>query len=362
VPLPYTLALVTPLTGPLAEYGMAGLRGAQVWSRLQRLPEPWDEIALTAYDAHPDPVAATRAALATDPHGLLGPYGSGPTAAVAAATDRLVWNHGGATSRLVRRTYPRVVNVPAPAASYFRGVLDALRAAAPRAKAVSLLAGRSSFSREVAAGARGAARARGFEVRELEFARGQAGPAARRVPPADVLLVVGAFDDEVAATTVLLDRPWLAAATVGAGTEEVLAPLGARREGLIGPAQWVPAASEPPQDGPDAATFVAAYRTSFGAEPPYPAAQAFAAGVLLARCLREAGSADEGMLFTAARSLDTTTMFGRFLLDPTTGLQVGHEVRVVQWQDGVRRVVWPPAHAEAKLRYPRRPTPATGAT
>jgi len=30
-------------------------------------------------------------------------------------------------------------------------------------------------------------------------------------------------------------------------------------------------------------------------------------------------------------------------------LQVGHQVLVVQWQNGIRRIVWPPEQAECPL-------------
>ncbi|WP_338083880.1 hypothetical protein [Candidatus Frankia nodulisporulans] len=73
---PLTVALVTPLTGPNAAQGLAGLRGVTLWARDERLPAPWDEVSLTAYDAHPEPAAAMRAAAAAHPDALLGPYGN----------------------------------------------------------------------------------------------------------------------------------------------------------------------------------------------------------------------------------------------------------------------------------------------
>ena len=39
--------------------------------------------------------------------------------------------------------------------------------------------------------------------------------------------------------------------------------------------------------------FIAAFRDVTGVDPPYPAAQAFAAGVLACRCLRNSGAVDE---------------------------------------------------------------------
>lgn len=53
-------------------------------------------------------------------------------------------------------------------------------------------------------------------------------------------------------------------------------------------------------------------------------------------------------------SLDCGTFFGRFHINPATGLQVGHEVILVQWRPGRKLVVWPPAVSQARLLYPRR--------
>jgi branched-chain amino acid transport system substrate-binding protein len=167
-----------------------------------------------------------------------------------------------------------------------------------------------------------------------------------------MLLVAGPFQDEAAAARRLLPGRWRAAGFVGAGVEEVLAGLGAGRAGLLGPAQWLAEAAPLPDEGPPAGEFAAAYRRRTGTDPPYPAAQAFAAGVIAARCLREAGTADDATLMAAACALECTTMYGRFRLDPRSRRQAGHRVLTVQWQDGARRVIWPPEQAQAPLRYP----------
>jgi hypothetical protein len=66
-----------------------------------------------------------------------------------------------------------------------------------------------------------------------------------------------------------------------------------------------------------------------GAPPDYPAAQAYAACLVAQRCLEEAGADDESKR-RAACALDCATFFGRFRIDPATGLQVGHEMVLVQ--------------------------------
>jgi len=339
-------ALVTPLSGPLGGFGRAGAAALSLWAGWRGGGFPAG-IGLTVFDAHPDPLTALRMAERLAPDLLFGPYGSSTTAAVAGATSRLVWNHGGARVPGVGN----LVSVLAPAGTYFRGAVRAVREVDPELGALCVLSSDTGFSRAVAAGAVDEAGRLGLRAAEGRL------PVAEGTPPAGVgeagmLLVAGPFGDEAAAARRLLPGRWRAAGFVGAGVDEVLAGLGAGREGLLGPAQWLAEAAPPPDEGPSAGEFAAAYRRRTGAEPPYPAAQAFAAGVIAVRCLREAGTADDATLMAAASALECTTMYGRFRLDPRSRQQVGHQVLTVQWQDGARRVIWPPGQAQAALRYP----------
>jgi hypothetical protein len=272
--------------------------------------------------------------------------------AVARHCKRVIWNHGGATSRLSRPQFPQVINIPSPASTYFAGVLQAARAFDPTAATVSLFHTTTGFGRDVAAGATHAASLLKFEVKTVAFEPSRASTTASLVPSADILLVAGSFADELAAAPILLKRRWHAAAFVGAGVEEVLATLGQLREGLLGPAQWIATVSAEPDEGPGSDWFVAHYRNIAGVDPSYPAAQAFATGLLCARCLRESGSCEDTAQLAAAYQLSCTTLYGAFRLDPDNGLQAGHQVLTVQWQNGRRRIVWPPEHAERPLLFP----------
>ena len=51
-------------------------------------------------------------------------------------------------------------------------------------------------------------------------------------------------------------------------------------EGCIGPSQWEPERWRPPDIGPSSAAFVERFRQRFGQVPDYPAAQAYAAGLI----------------------------------------------------------------------------------
>jgi ABC-type branched-subunit amino acid transport system substrate-binding protein len=207
-----------------------------------------------------------------------------------------------------------------------------------------LLHSTTGFGREVATGAVQAAQAMRLVVSEVAFEPGRAARAAEAAVHADaeVLLVAGGFDDERVIADRLLSRRWWAAAFVAAGVDEILRPLGDRLEGVYGPCQWLADTAPEPEDGPDQRWFSAAYQKVTGNPPPYPAAAAFAAGVLWERCVGEAGTTDADAVAAEAARLNTTTLFGGFRLHPLTGLQQGHRVGVIRWRSGRRLPVSPP--------------------
>jgi hypothetical protein len=114
--------------------------------------EVWRSSTLT-----PSAASAMRAAEACRPDVVFGPYGSGPAlaAAAAAASKGVVWNHGGATARLARPAYPRVVNGESPAYRYLAAVLETLVAEGlGEGSEVVIMHVDTGFGREVAEGRR----------------------------------------------------------------------------------------------------------------------------------------------------------------------------------------------------------------
>ncbi|HEY2594531.1 MAG TPA: hypothetical protein VGK33_11580 [Chloroflexota bacterium] len=139
-------ALVTPLTGPLARYGQVSAAALQLWAHMA-------EVELDVVDASPSAATAVRAALERTPDVVFGPYGRGSAAAAARTLEVPMWNHGGATDRLRWPRFAHVVIVPAPASTYFAGVVHAVRAADATLRTVAVLHSTTGFGREVARGA-----------------------------------------------------------------------------------------------------------------------------------------------------------------------------------------------------------------
>jgi ABC-type branched-subunit amino acid transport system substrate-binding protein len=332
LPVPRAV-LVTPLSGPLAIFGRPGAHALELWA------EHWG-VQLDVIDAHPSTASAMSTAEAAHPDVVFGPYGSGPAVAAAGAATGVLWNHGGATTRLRRPAYPGVVNVPSAAFSYLAAVLETLvLSGLPLGSQVVLVHVDTGFGREVADGAAATAERLGVRLHTVGFQAGRVNDVLGWRPRGDVLLAAGSFEDDIAVARWRSEHRWRAVGLVAAGVDELRAAIGDDVEGLYGPCQWLADGADKPADGPDAQWFVRRYRDATGTEPPYPAAAAFAAGVIWQRCVHEAGTLDSAPVMAASQRLDTTTLFGRFRVDSVTGLQAGHKLRVVQWRGNERVAV-----------------------
>lgn len=282
---------------------------------------------------------------------IIGPYGSDlvrEAAAWAAERGRVLWNHGGSADDL--QCLPSVVSVSSPTSRYLAAVLQALARREPSAR-VLVVAGRGGFGRYAAQGAQQAAARFGMSV---------VGPVTHDevpdAPDADVLLMAGTFAQDVALLRRLRRRPPTMAAVAG-GLAAFADEVGPRAEGVLAPTQWEEGAHFIVDVGPRSADVVRSLRarlvptlsagTGTG-HVEYPSAQAYAVALLALHCLRDAGSLDDDALRAAARRLRCTTFFGRFGIGED-GRQLDHEILVVQWRAGMKRIVWPAELAETEL-------------
>ena len=274
---------------------------------------------------------------------LLGPYGSGSTLAVAplvAAHGKILWNHGGASDAVTEAGSTCVVSVLSPASEYLRDLPRVARHRTGAQRAMVLYASRGTFASSIRRGVEAGARAAGFDiVRAIAFdsplhdAKALLRRALTDSP--NLLVVAGRFDDDVA---IIWERQMLktigTVACVAAGASAFHHELHAHAEGVIGPSQWEPHLYERPSIGPSSDWFCSEFRRVFQRNPGYVAAQSYTMGIIIGECIRRAGSLEDRELLAAARRLDTTTLYGRFRLDPSTSRQVGHEIVLVEWRSG----------------------------
>jgi ABC-type branched-subunit amino acid transport system substrate-binding protein len=227
---------------------------------------------------------------------VLGPYGSDCARAVARArAGELVWNHGGAADDVQR--LPGVVSICSPASRYLVTVARAaVRLGAARIAAITAAGPFARLARE------------GLELEAAHLG------VALVVDPgdADCILLCGPVEWEAERFRELERRGVL----FGGVSPGVPRAPHAWPDGALAPVQWHPDVGGPA-----------------GLED-YVAAQAYAAGLIAEQCL----AIDRQDPLSAARNLSTSTFFGEFELDES-GLQAGHQLRVVQWRGGRQELV-----------------------
>jgi branched-chain amino acid transport system substrate-binding protein len=290
---------------------------------------------------------------------LFGPYSTALTRVAAAVADEagmLLVNHGGAgddlyqdalaTDRITDR--PRmIVGVLSPASTYMNGVVRLLATLKFWRKRVAIVAAKTPFARAVAAGAERQCNLRrnwlhGVRLR-LKFST-RFDPdhtpevllAALRRNRINAILSAGSYAHDLAIMELCASSaaniPVLGC--IAAGVARFGRDLGGEAEGIVGPSQWEPDFAIVPELGPSPNEFARRMAALGAAACDYPAAQAYAAGLLTVAALRNAGALDQARLRAAFADLHTTTLFGDFAIDPASGRQVSHQMLLVQWHRG----------------------------
>ena len=157
------------------------------------------------------------------------------------------------------------------------------------------------------------------------------------------MLSVGRIEDDLRFATQYLQHS-IPAGVVGL----IVTPLTLFRDTLgsatthfVGPSQWEPTMVPEPEYGPSSEEVLTRLLARHPEGVDYPMAQAYVGGLVAQRCIESAGTLDQYALRQVASTLDFTTFYGRYRIEPRTGRQLGHRMPVVQWQDGRKVVVWP---------------------
>ena len=266
---------------------------------------------------------------------LLGPYSTVLMRAagdMTAESEWLLWNHGGSGDDVETAHPGQSVSVLTPASRYMEPFLSQLASESEPTHELRIVHGKGRFGRQVASGAEAYAR-------QLGFTRISMGPAdvilANDLPEDWILITAGTFeeDTETVMRARCLARAPQVTCAVAAGVREFSHAV-ERPDGTFGIAQWFPGSDQPSLLGPSEPEFLDAYHAAAGESPGYLAAQAAATAVLAVHCARQTGNADRESLWPTATALDTTTLFGAFKIDQTTGAQISHRTVLTCWIEG----------------------------
>jgi ABC-type branched-subunit amino acid transport system substrate-binding protein len=327
---PLRIGAPLSLSGRYCRFGRQARLGLEIW----RSWEGTAELIVEDDRSDPDTVESVLRRLATRCDILLGPYSTHlmrRAGDVAADLGLLLWNHGGSGDDVEAAHPGHVASVLTPSSRYAEPFLRYL-VRTPAPSPLWIIHGRGDFGRQVAAGAAATARALGID--SVRF-----GPGDEPRPPAHwTLLCAASFEEDVATVRWArnLPTPPRAICAVAAGVWE-FAEAVAEPSGIFGVGQWFPGGAGTVALGPTESEFLAAYQQRTGRLPDYPAVQAAATAAIATHCVRSAAATTCDAVWAIATAADTTTLFGRFAIDPSSGVQTGHEPVLVSWDASAPR-------------------------
>ncbi len=334
-------------------------------------------------ESNKDRVQELYTKLATDDKAdfLISPYSSGLTAAAAVIAEQYgipMITTGAASDKTYKQGYTVVYQAYTPASRYLTSALDMLKSLDPDAKKVAFVYENSKFATGVNEAAKEYAEKNGFEVVLFEGYDPDTkdfNAIINKIESAgpDAILGGGHFQDGSTFARQLYEKGTKVKfiSLLVAPPEPTFAELGDAAMGVTGPSQWEPAAKYTPESakaaglewfGPTGEEFTEAYKSAHdGENPSYHVAGGYAAGLILQKAIETAGSVEKDAVMKALDATDMMIFFGHIKFDTSAdahGLQVGHDMILIQWQkDGdklVKQVVWPEAGATAKPLYPIR--------
>ena len=300
---------------------------------------------------------------------VLGPYSSELTAVAAPIADehkRLFVNHAGAADDLYQHGYKMIVGLQTPASQYLNEFLRLLASLKFWRKRMALVTEQTAFAHAIAYGAQALAeerpmRRKGIRVRVKWDERFTPESTDRllstlRRNRINALVSAGSYGHDLGVVRAVLESTLNipVVACVAAGLSSFRSDLDDRVEGIVGTSQWEPTSQAIPELGPDPREFTHRMRTQTRTgECDYIAAQAYAAGVLVAAVLQKLGSCDQVRMREEFSKMRTGTLFGAFGIDPETGRQMAHRMLTVQWHKGRKVTIEPnPLSERSHLDFP----------
>jgi branched-chain amino acid transport system substrate-binding protein len=357
-PPPLTIGVTISQTGSAADTAAYVLQGYQRWVGDANhhgglLGRP---VQLRVYDDRSDPATAAtlyRKLITEDKVDLLaGPYASAVSQAVIPVVEEQHKVLIGQTAGTSLFTGEYAVQGNPQGSTYLPAVADVAKAAGYTT--VALLANDAPGTLEICAGVRARAQTLGLQVvLDRSYPRSATAfadyAAAAKGAGADVVVGCAFLPDSIALARALAAagvKPKLEAFSIGPTDPSFGAALGPLADGIIGSTTWWPSLKT--KGNKD---FVASFERTFHRTPVYHSAMAYASLQVLATAVRSVGSLDQNKIRAALGSMRRDTVAGRFQLD-SAGRQLGYGSYLMQWQNGVQKLVWPRDVAESSIRLP----------
>ncbi len=283
---------------------------------------------------------------------VMGPYSSGITEAIMPIAEKNgypVIAAGAASDTLWHKGYKYLFGIFIPASRYVVGFLEMV--AMSGIKDIAIVYADDPFSLSIANGTKKWGLKFGLNIFLFEgFKKGthDLTTLASRVKSvnAAALVVCGHFNESVdmmASFKKIKWRPKNYFATVGPAMPAFYQKLEKDAEMVFSSSQWEPEVKYRPDDQK---IFLEPFRKKYNIKPSYHAAIAFAACQILETGIRKTHSLDRQKIRDVLATMDAMSIIGRYGVD-NNGMQIKHFPINVQWQKGVKKVVWPEEVAKA---------------
>lgn len=355
------VGLAVSLSGANSDTGQKLRDGAELWVK-QGHKIDGKPVELVVRDDESDPATSARLyerLISTDKVDLLiGPYGSGPGAAVAKVADR---HHKfilqtGASAQTIFTSSKMSVQLMSP---QLHLPALALRLAKEKGyKTVAAATVDNPYGTEVLEGVKLYTDKLGMklvhEEKYAEDARDLSSMILKMKDENPDVVYVGAYVPDgilfmrQAKQLGLNPKMYVLGAT-GPVTPQFPKSLGATADYVMGTAQWFPGAPYP-----GAQEFVEAWNKEHpGVTVDYVQATGYGAMEVLSKVVKDAGSFDDDALLKTALAANYNTMYGGFKLDKD-GVQIAERGVVTQIQDGKIVAIYPKGPT---TKTPLLPTP-----
>jgi branched-chain amino acid transport system substrate-binding protein len=288
---------------------------------------------------------------------VMGPYGSPLTEAVAPVTEKhkmVMLSPLAATTSIWEKGRRYIFMQLPPSELFLAGLID--MGARNELKTVALIIEDTLFPKSAAKGTIDLAKTKGMDVVIHEvYPKGtkdfSAILAKVKAAKPDVLgMAASSLGDFIIVARQMKEQDINVKMFGNTGAvAEFGNELGKSAEFVYGLSAW-----EPSLRNPGNKEFVEAYQNEFNKAPSFHAAGAYAGCQLFMQAARQAGSLDSEKLREQLLTLKTKTIFSDYAVDER-GYQTANKGLFVQWQDGVKIVVWPDQLASAKAKFPTPP-------
>ena len=350
------------LTGRFADGGKFTQQGYEMWVADQNakgglLGRP---VELKIYDDQSDPATGVKLyerLVNEDKVDLLvGPYGSALTAPTTNVAERykmaMICPEDAAPATFQRGLKSVFQGLPA-AVRYVDGVIA--MAKDKKLKTIAFIGEDSPFPHAIASGIADLAKRNDMTVVFSEYYPPNStdfSSLVQKIKAANPDVVLGGsfVPDSIAITRGLKQvnfAPKILYEAIG-GSDPAFAPsVGTDAEGVMATTAWSATLKTPGNDA-----FTKNFTAKYNRPPDYHSASAYSGLIVLGEAVKRAGAIDQEKIIANLGSISMTTLLGTYKVEPGTGLQIGYQAYVLQWQGGKQPLIYPADRAQAKPMIP----------